>query len=106
MTFYGRLIGSVAALAVIGAGAAYAADECADVLADAKELVSDAAACFIIKEHNGKVALFREGESEPAAVYATALTQINPADAALLHDGIRLRGMSEVSRLLEDLEIE
>lgn len=106
MNFYGKLTSSLAALAIIGAGAAYAAGECSDVLAHANELVNDAAAYFIIKEYDGKVALFREGDEEPAAVYSTPVTQINPADARLLHDGIRLRGMSEVSRLLEDLDVE
>lgn len=106
MNFYGKLTGSLAALAIIGAGAAYAAGECSEVLAQAHELVSDTAACFIIKEYDGRVALFREGEEEPAAVYSTPVAQINPADARLLRDGIRLRGMSEVSRLLEDLDVE
>ena len=103
MSFYGKLTGSLAALAIIGAGAAC---ECSDVLAQAQELVSDTAAYFVIKEYDGRVALFREGDDEPAAVYSTPVTQINPADARLLRDGIRLRGMSEVSRLLEDLDVE
>jgi hypothetical protein len=33
------------------------------------------------------------------------MEEINPADAAKLAEGIRLRGISEVNRLLEDLEI-
>lgn len=53
----------------------------------------------------GAPALFRDGEEEPLEVYSTPMEEINPADAAKLAEGIRLRGISEVNRLLEDLEI-
>lgn len=106
MSIFSKIASSAMAAVVIGAGAVYAAGECSNVLAQAKELVTDTAAYFIIKEYDGKVALFREGADEPAAVYTTPVEQINPADAYLLREGIRLRGMAEVSRLLEDLDIE
>lgn len=106
MSIYSKMASSALALVIIGAGAAYAAGECSDVLAKAKEVVTDTAAYFIIKEYDGKVALFREGSDQPAAVYSTTIEQLNSADAYLLREGIRLRGMTEVSRLLEDLEVE
>lgn len=106
MSIFSKMVSSAAAVVIIGAGAAYAAGECSEVLAQAKELVSDRAVYYIIKEYNGNVALFKEGSDVPAAVYSTSIEQLNPADAYLLQEGIRLRGMAEVSRLLEDLDVE
>ena len=94
MSFYSKMISSLAALAIIGGGAAYVAEQSSEVLTHAKETIYDSAEYFIL------------GESEPLAVYSTAVSQINPADALMLRDGIRLRGMREVGRLLEDLDVE
>ena len=105
MTFYGRMAGALCAAAIIGTAAAGVYSESADVLAQAQS-VADELSCYVIKEYNGKVALFREGEEEPAAVYSTPISQINPADAELLKNGIRIRGMTEAARLLEDLDVE
>lgn len=104
MSVYGKFMGTLAALAVAGGGAAYLA-----MSGGAAETVQTSAAssrCYVIKEHNGFVALFLEGTEQPIAVYNTPIADINPADAELLHDGIRLLGMSEVARLLEDLDVE
>lgn len=106
MSFYSKMISSLAALAIIGGGAAYVAEQSSEVLTHAKETIYDSAEYFILGEYNGKVALYKEGESEPLAVYSTAVSQINPADAVMLREGIRLRGMREVGRLLEDLDVE
>lgn len=100
MSFYGKLAGGLISLALIGGSAAYVASAAGNVLT-AAEL-----SCYVIKEYNGAVALFRDGSEEPLAVYSTPLSEINPVDADLLKEGIRLRGLSEVSRLLEDLDIE
>ncbi len=62
--------------------------------------------CFVVKEYNGKIALFSEIETDPIAVYSTPIDYINPTDAELLTDGIRLKSMDEVARLLEDLDVE
>lgn len=105
MTFYGRMAGALCAAAIIGTAAAGVYSESTDVLAQAQS-ISEELSCYIIKEYNGKVALFREGEEEPAAVYSTPISQINPADAELLKNGIRIRGMTEAARLLEDLDVE
>lgn len=106
MSFYGKMAGALAAVALIGGSAAYVAGQSAEVLADARETLYESAQYFLLCEQDGKIALFKEGESEPVVVYSTPISQINPADALLLRDGIRLRGMNEVCRLLEDLEIE
>ncbi len=105
MTIYGRLTGTVMALALIAGGSAFAASAAGEIK-DSLQLAAEELSCYIVKEYNGSIALFKEGEAEPLAVYSTPMSEINSADAALLRSGIRLRGMSEVSRLLEDLDVE
>lgn len=105
MSFYGKMAGGLVAIALLGGGAAYVASVGNGVLA-AAEQAAEELSCYILKEYNGKPALFRDGESEPVAVYNTPMEEINPSDADMLIEGIRLRGFSEVSRLLEDLGIE
>ena len=47
-----------------------------------------------------------EGTDEPLAVYKTPIASLYPADAELIKKGVRLRSRAEVSRLVEDLELE
>ncbi len=105
MSFYGRIAGGLVALALVGGSAAYAASAAGDVLSAAEQTAAELS-CYVVREYNGAVALFKDGSAEPLAVYSTPLEEINPLDAELLREGIRLRGLSEVSRLLEDLDIE
>lgn len=105
MSFYGKIASGIVALALVGGSAAYVASAAGNVLAAAEQTAAELS-CYIVKEHNGAVALFRDGSEEPLAVYSTPIGEINSLDAELLKEGIRLRGLSEVSRLLEDLEIE
>lgn len=93
-----KFISTAAAVTVLGCSAAYGTI--------AAEPSFSGEQCFILREYGNTMALFEEGAEEPLAVYSTPITQINPADAALLVDGIRLKSMSEVARLLEDLEVE
>lgn len=64
------------------------------------------AVCFVLREYNGRVALLEEGVDEPLAVYKTTIDSLYPADAELLRKGIRLQNRAELSRLIEDLELE
>ncbi len=64
------------------------------------------ALCFVLKEYDGRIALMEEGTDEPLAVYDTPLTSLYPSDAELLRRGIRLSSRAELSRLIEDLELE
>lgn len=105
MSFYGRMAGGLMALALLGGSAAYVASVGDEVMAAAEQTAAELS-CYILKLYNGAPALFRDGEEEPLAVYSTPVGEINPSDAALLAEGIRLRGLSEVNRLLEDLDIE
>ncbi len=61
---------------------------------------------FILCEYNGKIALMEEGGEEPIAVYKTPISSLYPADAELLREGIRLKNRAELSRLIEDLDLE
>lgn len=106
MTFYGRVASALVALGIAGLCTAYTAKQGTQVLAQAKLIADDVARCYVIREHDGKVALFEDGADEPLAVYSSDLSGLTAADALLVRDGIRLRTMSEVIRLLEDLEIE
>lgn len=105
MSFYGKMAGGLIALTLAGGSAAYVATAAGNVL-EAAEQTAAQLSCYVLREYNGSVALFSEDSAEPIAQYTTPITEVNPADAALLRDGIRLRGLPEVSRLLEDLDIE
>lgn len=62
--------------------------------------------CYVLREYNGRIALFRESEASPIAVYETSPSELYPSDAALLAEGIRVKTDSEIARLIEDLELE
>lgn len=62
--------------------------------------------CFVLREYDGRIALMEEGESEPIAIYNTPISSLYPKDAELLREGIRLENCTELSQLIEDLELE
>lgn len=64
------------------------------------------AVCFVLKEYEGNIALMEDGTDEPLAVYKTPLSSLYPSDAELIRKGIRLSSRAEISRLIEDLELE
>lgn len=105
MSLYGKLAGGLISLALVGGSAAYVASAAGNVLTAAEQTAAEIS-CYVIKAQDGRITLFRDGSEEPLAIYSTPISEINPTDAELLKEGIRLRGLSEVSRLLEDLEIE
>ena len=62
--------------------------------------------CFVLREYNGRIALFSESSDEPLAIYKMPLTSLYPGDIELLREGIRLKNRAEVSRLIADLGID
>ena len=62
--------------------------------------------CYVLREYNGKIALFRENTPSPIAVYETPPSALYSADAALIAEGIRVKTDSEIARLIEDLGLE
>ena len=105
MSLYGKMAGGLIALTLVGGSAAYVASAAGSVL-EAAEQTATQLSCYVLREYNGSVALFSDDGTEPIAQYSTPIADVNPADAALLKEGIRLRGLTEVSRLLEELDIE
>ena len=105
MSLYGKMAGGLIALTLVGGSAAYVASAAGSDL-EAAEQTAAQLSCYVLREYNGSVALFSDDGTEPIAQYSTPIADVNPADAALLKEGIRLRGLTEVSRLLEDLDIE
>ncbi|MBQ8170659.1 MAG: hypothetical protein IJZ95_01590 [Oscillospiraceae bacterium] len=105
MSFYGKAAAGLVALTLAGGGAAYIASVGGDVMSMA-QAVADEMTCYIIREYNGGAALFREGDEQPLVVYHLPADGVNAADMEMLKNGIRLRSMDEVLRLLEDLDIE
>lgn len=72
--------------------------------ASAEGLDSDI--CYILREYNGRLALFTDGGDEPLTVYSSPLTSLYPGDLELLREGVRLKTRAEVARLLSDLSID
>ena len=105
MSLYGKMAGGLIAMTLERCSAAYVASAAGSVL-EASEQTAAQLSCYVLREYNGSVALFSDDGTEPIAQYSTPIADVNPADAALLKEGIRLRGLTEVSRLLEDLDIE
>lgn len=64
------------------------------------------AVCFVLGEYDGRIALLEEGSAEPLAIYETPIESLYPTDAELLRSGIRIENPAELTRLIEDLEIE
>lgn len=100
MSFVNKLLCTLAVLAAAG-GAAGAVGERQVVATN-----NAAEQYYIIREYQGKAALFKEGCDSPEAVFDAPLEMLNPADRALLKEGIRLKGLYDVARLIEDLELE
>lgn len=105
MSIYGKLAGALISVAIVGGSAAYVMSIGDEVMAEVSDISSELS-CYIIREIDGKIALFKEGCDEPVAEYSIPVEGINSADRDLLREGIRLQGLSDVTRLLEDLDIE
>ena len=61
------------------------------------------AVAYVVKEWEGKLAVFRQGESNPEMVYedVTVMT-LPPEEQKRLQEGIRLSDRASLNRLLED----
>lgn len=59
---------------------------------------------FALCEYEGKIAAFEN--EELIAVYDTPIDSLYPADVKLLEEGICLKTRAELSRLIEDLDLE
>ena len=59
---------------------------------------------YIVREYNGHIGVFRNGESEPFEEINIEVSIFPEEDRKLLRSGIRARGASELTRVLEDYE--
>lgn len=57
---------------------------------------------YILKEYDGKIGVFREGNTAPDEVLDVYLITLPDEDAALLRNGISVSGQDEVRALIED----
>ena len=68
-----------------------------------KRLLTMLLACgFLLGVRNGKLALWRDGESHPEQIYDIRADTLPPADRLRLRQGIRLETREEVWLLLEN----
>ena len=105
MSIYGKLLSALLVLVMIGFGIAYVQSVSGEVMADVSSVAQEAS-CYVLREHEGSIALFKEGEDDPIAVYTAPIDSINSVDMQLLKEGIRISGMTEVARLIEDLDLQ
>ncbi len=104
MAYHSRMLSALLATAIVGGGTAIIASD-GEIIEYAQAMVSEVV-CYVVKAEENAVVLYKEGEEEPLMVFAADTSHLPRTDIALLKNGIRLRGMGEVMRLLEDLEIE
>ena len=57
---------------------------------------------FILGSHNGYIALWREGNAEPARVFPYQVSALPEKDQKALEKGIRISSRSELVEMLED----
>ena len=57
---------------------------------------------YKISEHNGKLAIFLLGDSEPIKVYDLFLNSLPEKDAEMLRDGILVYSKPDLHQLIED----
>ena len=58
--------------------------------------------CYIIKQYNGKVAVFKEGSNTPNQVFDVFVDTLPQVDAQALQSGILVTGDEDLKRLIED----
>lgn len=57
---------------------------------------------FLLGFHDGKLALWADGERRPEQIYDIRADSLPPADRLLLNKGIRVENREEVWQLLEN----
>ena len=104
MSLYGKLGGALLSVLLAGGGAVYLS--AAQKETATQSVSAEAESYYILRLFDGNIALFKDGSDIPEVVYSMPVEFLNKADLALLEEGIRLNGISDVLRLIEDLELE
>ncbi|MBQ7473199.1 MAG: hypothetical protein IJS79_02475 [Oscillospiraceae bacterium] len=100
-------------LAAMAAAAAFSVRQAAATLRRAEDLLpkevyaqfqaKSGRAQYLLREENGQVAVFRNGENRPERVTGIETVVLRRADRAMLGKGIPAENIDEVLHLLEDL---
>lgn len=69
---------------------------------DAPPRAASSAVQYLLKDHGGRLALYRQGESEPLEVYEVYTHLLPEQDVESLRAGIPLQSEEQLDRLLED----
>ena len=59
---------------------------------------------YIVKEYNGRIAVFLEDEEDPYMELDTRVSELTAEDARLLRQGIRAQNPAELLSILEDYD--
>lgn len=57
---------------------------------------------YIVRAHEGYIAVFRPGSAKPETVTDTRVSSLRRADQILLREGVTLQGRETLARFLED----
>lgn len=91
----------IAAIIMVFIGANGTADAENDLSSNTSQ--SDASSdIYIVKDYNGKIAVFYEGEEEPIKQIDRGTQSLPKADRDMLARGIKVEGEEKLRRLLED----
>ena len=70
-----------------------------------EELTDNRPSYYTIKEHDGKVAIFRNGDTQPFNVYDSYVSVLPESDQEKLKDGITVSNTEDLQRVIEDYTI-
>ncbi|MCH3972192.1 MAG: BofC C-terminal domain-containing protein [Oscillospiraceae bacterium] len=59
-------------------------------------------ALYLVKTYNGKIGIFRVGETKPFRVLEVETASLPPADQELLRSGISVQSTQELQSVIED----
>ena len=64
---------------------------------------TEAGSGYILREYQGEIAVFQDGETEPGMLTGIPVSMLRSTDKAALNQGIRVESVQDVASLLEDL---
>ncbi|NLJ16100.1 MAG: hypothetical protein GX346_03110 [Clostridiales bacterium] len=67
------------------------------------DIKKDSSTVFVVKDYEGKVAIFLKNEAKPFVVLDTMTTVLPQEDIASLEKGIEVQGSDALRELIEDL---
>lgn len=105
MSLYGKLGGALISAALIGGAVSYIASAGSEVISQAAALEQQLS-CYLIKKSEGTICVYKDGDSTPIMSFELPADSFSAADDKLLTEGIRIKSFDELTRLIEDLELQ